>query len=93
MVFSSTALNYIFKDETGNLDSKSEFMNVVFLILRPFLLVFILDPLIYLWKSRVRKKEMEKPFSSFDNVMESAFAYWIIISGFHLFIFLLVKFL
>lgn len=81
ILFGSLFLPLNFLNENS---SNVDFILVIYiltLIISPFIFALIFDPLIYLWKKHIRKKDLIKPFSkgTFNDFVENVFAYWIVI--------------
>jgi hypothetical protein len=57
----------------------------------PIILALLLDPLLFLFKTKILNRKLENPFSQGwkDNFIESVVAYWIIWNGIMFLLFLI----
>jgi hypothetical protein len=72
-----------------------ELVNVILKVfLVPILLALLLDPLLFLFKTKILNRKLENAFSQGwkDNFIESVVAYWIIWNGIMFLLFLIRSF-
>ena len=84
--FGSLFFPFLFLIEQGQTSGFVIMVYILRLLILPFVFALILDPIIYLWKRYIRKRDVIKPFSkgSLNDFVENVFAYWVVILVFNL---------